>query len=155
VNEVEGVYEKYAEHYCIRLLAGNKLFRDFHDNHYGENFAYGDFAPIFKAEYFNPAGWAELFKESGTTYVVLTSKHHDGFCLWPSTWWSMTDGIKKHGASTGTTTLPNTIWYTTRWVPGITPTIHGRRAEGSAHPTAITGLKKSGITSPPNSSYTR
>lgn len=84
VNEVEGIYEKYAEHYYNRLLTGNKLFGDFHRKHYGENFAYADFAPMFKAEYFNPAEWAELFKEAGAKYVVLTSKHHDGYCLWPS-----------------------------------------------------------------------
>jgi alpha-L-fucosidase len=84
VNEVEGIYEKYAEHYYNRLIAGNKLFKDFHEKHYGKDFAYGDFAPLFKAEYFNPAEWADLFKEAGAKYVVLTSKHHDGFCLWPS-----------------------------------------------------------------------
>jgi len=28
--------------------------------------------------------WAELFKKSGARYVVLTTKHHDGFCLWPT-----------------------------------------------------------------------
>src|SRR5690554_8222065 len=78
VNEVEGIYEKYAEHYYNRLIAGNKLFKDFHEKHYGKDFAYGDFAPLFKAEYFNPAEWADLFKEAGAKYVVLTSKHHDG-----------------------------------------------------------------------------
>ena len=85
VNEVEGVYEKYAEHYYNRLIEGNELFKKFHNKQYGDNFSYADFAPMFKAEYFNPAEWADLFKEAGAKYVVLTSKHHDGFCLWPST----------------------------------------------------------------------
>lgn len=85
VNEVDGIYEKYAEHYYNRLLNGNELFTNFHKNNYGDNFKYPDFAPMFKAEYFNPSQWAELFKEAGAKYVVLTSKHHDGFCLWPST----------------------------------------------------------------------
>jgi alpha-L-fucosidase len=31
-----------------------------------------------------PAEWARLFRASGARYVVLTSKHHDGFRLWPS-----------------------------------------------------------------------
>lgn len=34
VNEVKGVYEKYAEHYYNRLLTGNKLFLDFHTTTY-------------------------------------------------------------------------------------------------------------------------
>jgi alpha-L-fucosidase len=28
--------------------------------------------------------WAEMAAEAGMKYAVLTSKHHDGFCLWPS-----------------------------------------------------------------------
>lgn len=96
VNEVDGIYEKYAEHYYNRLLTDNKLFQDFHTRQYGENFKYADFAPLFKAEYFDPDEWANLFKESGAKYVVLTSKHHDGFCLWPSAysphWNSVTMG---------------------------------------------------------------
>ncbi len=84
VDEVDGVYEKYAEHYENRLLAKNDLFMKHHAQYYGQNFAYQDFAPMFKAEYFNPDKWAELFQKAGAKYVVLTSKHHDGFCLWPS-----------------------------------------------------------------------
>jgi alpha-L-fucosidase len=32
----------------------------------------------------NPGAWADLFKRIGARYVVLTTKHHDGFLLWPS-----------------------------------------------------------------------
>ncbi|MFC3197200.1 alpha-L-fucosidase [Parapedobacter deserti] len=84
VDEVEGVYEKYAEHYENRLLHNNKLFTDYHRKTYGEHFTYRDFAPMFKAEHFDAGKWADLFSRAGAKYVVLTSKHHDGFCLWPS-----------------------------------------------------------------------
>ncbi|QNL48610.1 alpha-L-fucosidase [Olivibacter sp. SDN3] len=84
IDEVDGVYEKYAEHYENRLLTKNKLFTDYHRKIYGDNFTYQDFAPLFRAENFDPTSWASLFKRAGAKYVVLTSKHHDGFCLWPS-----------------------------------------------------------------------
>lgn len=84
VDEVEGVYEKYAEHYLMRLIDKNTSFTDYHKRNYGPNSTYADFAPMFKAAFFDPDKWADLFKKSGAGYVVLTSKHHDGYCLWPS-----------------------------------------------------------------------
>lgn len=36
----------------------------------------------FKAENYDPLKWAQLAKEAGMKYVILTTKHHDGFCLW-------------------------------------------------------------------------
>jgi len=56
----------------------------FHQKVYGADFPYQDFAPQFKAELFDPGHWAEVFANSGAKYVVLTSKHHEGFALWPS-----------------------------------------------------------------------
>ena len=83
-----GVYDKYAEWYWNKLLNKeskvNKHFEQFHLMTYGPNFKYQDFAPMFKAELFDPDQWASLFKESGAKYIVLTSKHHEGFPLWPS-----------------------------------------------------------------------
>lgn len=58
--------------------------REFHKRVYGEDFPYAEFARLFKTEMFDPAQWADLFKRAGARYVVLTSKHHDGFALWPS-----------------------------------------------------------------------
>ena len=56
----------------------------FHQKVYGADFPYQNFAPLFKAELFEPDHWAEVFARSGAKYVVLTSKHHEGFALWPS-----------------------------------------------------------------------
>ena len=60
------------------------LERKFHERVYGKDFKYQDFGPMFKAEMFDPDEWADVFKRSGARYVVLTSKHHDGYCLWPA-----------------------------------------------------------------------
>jgi alpha-L-fucosidase len=82
------VYEKYAEWYWWRLMDPNaktyKNFNDFHNSHYGKDFKYQDFVKGFTCEMFEPADWAQVFKASGAKYVVLTSKHHEGFTLWPS-----------------------------------------------------------------------
>jgi len=40
------------------------------------------YASKFLAEKYNPREWAELAKKAGMKYVVLTARHHDGFCLW-------------------------------------------------------------------------
>lgn len=116
-----GVYDKYSEWYWGKLL--NKTskvyshFNEFHTKTYGSGFKYQDFAPMFKAELFNPGQWAELFRNSGAKYVVLTSKHHEGFPLWPSaqSWnWNsvdvgphrdicgeLTEAVKKEGLRMG------------------------------------------------------
>ncbi len=36
----------------------------------------------FTAARYDPQQWAELFKQAGANYAVLTTKHHDGFALW-------------------------------------------------------------------------
>jgi alpha-L-fucosidase len=47
-----------------------------------DKFGYKDFIPQFKAEKFDPAAWARLFKESGAKYVVPVFEHHDGFAMY-------------------------------------------------------------------------
>ncbi len=82
-----GVYEKYAEWYWARLADGEnpmQSFIDFHKTNFGDKFKYQNFVSGFKAEMFKPDQWARILKNSGARYVVLTSKHHEGFALWPS-----------------------------------------------------------------------
>ena len=61
-----------------------QAFNEFHNRVYGADVEYKDFREQFTCEMFEPAEWAKVFKRSGARYVVLTSKHHDGYCLWPS-----------------------------------------------------------------------
>ncbi|GMU20186.1 MAG: alpha-L-fucosidase [Phycisphaerae bacterium] len=75
---------KYAEWYWHDMMDRNGPTWKFHLQTYGEKFAYQDFASMFKTEMFDPDHWADIFARSGAKYVVLTSKHHEGYCLWPS-----------------------------------------------------------------------
>lgn len=76
----------YAEWYLnVMRIPGSPTWI-YHREHYGTNFSYYDFAPIFNGESkkWSPDEWATIFRETGARYVVLTTKHHDGFTLWPS-----------------------------------------------------------------------
>ncbi|MBN8676887.1 MAG: alpha-L-fucosidase [Chitinophagales bacterium] len=75
----------YAEWYqnALENNAHKGKVKQFHEVNYGDK-SYYDLADDFHAELFNPDDWARLFERAGAKYVVLTSKHHDGFCLWPN-----------------------------------------------------------------------
>jgi len=60
------------------------LANQYHRENYGVDFEYDEFIPLFKAEHFDPAAWADLFVRSGARYVVLTAKHGEEFALWPT-----------------------------------------------------------------------
>lgn len=49
-----------------------------------DRFGYKDFIPLFKADKYDPAYWARLFKQSGARYVVPVAEHHDGFAMYDS-----------------------------------------------------------------------
>ncbi len=59
---------------------------------------YKAFAPEFTAKDYDPEFWAELAHQAGMKYVVITSKHHDGFALYDSAvsdWDVMASGAKR------------------------------------------------------------
>lgn len=86
----KGTYSEWYKYWLDRkTLLGNGDFTgtevyDYHKKMYGEDFTYADFAPMFKAMSYDANEWADLFKRAGAKYIVLTTKHHEGFALWPS-----------------------------------------------------------------------
>jgi len=73
----------YAEWYGKRMTETDNPTYTYHQSKYGKA-KYDDFIPQWKAENYNPTEWARFAKKMGAKYMFITSKHHDGFCLWPS-----------------------------------------------------------------------
>ena len=61
---VEGVHESWAMPFA--KMSGEEYYKQ---------------KDGFTAEFYDPKAWAKLFKQAGANYVVLTTKHHEGFCL--------------------------------------------------------------------------
>lgn len=74
--------EQYAEWFYKGYIGEDTLRQNFVKRVYGENFNYFDFTKYFTSELFDADEWISLFKKSGANYIVFSSKHHDGFCLW-------------------------------------------------------------------------
>jgi alpha-L-fucosidase len=75
----------YVEWYQNSLAIEGSPAALHHAEHHGD-LPYDAFVEQFRAnlEGWDPEPWAELFASAGARYVVLVTKHHDGFCLWPT-----------------------------------------------------------------------
>ncbi len=75
----------YSEWYENAIKVPGTPSHAYHQKHYG-GAPYRDFKQPFEAglKHWDPAAWAETFRDAGARYVVLVTKHHDGLCLWPS-----------------------------------------------------------------------
>jgi len=75
----------YTEWYENSLRFPESPVARYHREHYGER-PYAAFQADFEAglAHWDPAAWAADFEAAGARYVVLVTKHHDGYCLWPS-----------------------------------------------------------------------
>jgi alpha-L-fucosidase len=75
----------YAEWYYNAMRIPGSPTQAYHQEHYhGTN--YYDFTATFneQSKHWSPDQWAATFRDAGARYVVLTTKHHDGFALWPT-----------------------------------------------------------------------
>ena len=54
------------------------------DNYFGYKKAYENLQTTFNPTNFNPEKWVKAAKNAGMKYVVFTTKHHDGFCMFDS-----------------------------------------------------------------------
>src|SRR5438128_777326 len=68
--------EWYARHMYVE---GRPEF-EHHRETYGpqDQFGYADFIPSFTADAYEPADWAQLFRQAGAQFVVPVAEHHDG-----------------------------------------------------------------------------
>ncbi|NIA31215.1 MAG: alpha-L-fucosidase [Actinobacteria bacterium] len=67
-----GVYSMLGYHEWVRNLCEIPLSE------------YQYYVDNFNPVKFNPDAWVDLAKEAGIKYMVITSKHHDGFCIFDS-----------------------------------------------------------------------
>jgi alpha-L-fucosidase len=75
----------YTEWYENSLRFPDSSASRHHREVYGTR-PYREFAAEYEAglESWDPDDWARRFAATGARYVVLVTKHHDGYCLWPT-----------------------------------------------------------------------
>ncbi len=69
-----GLYSMIGSDASWALAGANKQFWDM----------YNVFYQFFNPTSFDADAWMDLFAEGGVKYFTFTTKHHDGFCLWPT-----------------------------------------------------------------------
>lgn len=86
VDQLDLRANPYAEWYWNGLRLAGSATQAYHAQHFGESFPYYGFQPMFEQANlpWRATEWAELFRDAGARYAILTSKHHEGYRLWPS-----------------------------------------------------------------------
>jgi alpha-L-fucosidase len=75
----------YAEWYYNSMRVPGSPTQSYQLEHY-HGADYYDFTASFdeQSKRWSPDAWADTFRDAGARYVVLTTKHHEGFALWPT-----------------------------------------------------------------------
>ncbi len=110
----------YVEWYQNSLAIEGSPVAEHHRQRYGDT-PYDAFVHRFAAglDGWDPAAWGALFERAGARYVVLVTKHHDGFCLWPTAhpnphregWASRRDVVGELGAEVRRRGLRYGLYY--------------------------------------------
>jgi alpha-L-fucosidase len=74
-------HNAYAEWYFNTIRIPDSPAAQHHRMVYGDA-PYDEFLDDWHAERFDPVAWARLFAQAGASYVIPTTKHHDGIALW-------------------------------------------------------------------------
>lgn len=142
----------YAEWYLNSLNNEVTQTAARHADLYGDrdykSFA-ADFATASSA--WNASTWGELFSRAGARYAILTSKHHDGYCLWPTNtpnpldphWFSKRDLVGEYVAAMRASGIRPGIYYS----GGLDWSLRGVGAK------SIDDLNKGVVQSEPERSY--
>jgi alpha-L-fucosidase len=75
----------YPDWYMNNMLLDDET-KAYHAKTWGENFMPDDFIPLFEAENYQPEKLIQTAADAGMKYVIPFCKHHDGYCLWPSSY---------------------------------------------------------------------
>ncbi|GCE03294.1 alpha-L-fucosidase [Dictyobacter aurantiacus] len=71
-----GIYSAIARYGRGGLAEWSKSLDQISEEHYQQYF------DTFEPDLYDPREWARMAKAAGMKYAVITTKHHDGFCLW-------------------------------------------------------------------------
>jgi alpha-L-fucosidase len=119
---------------------------------------YWDMAKTFNPQHYDPDKWMKAAKEAGFTYAVMTTRHHEGFAMWPSDYGNFStknymggkdlvkpfiDACRKYGLKVGLYYSPPD-WYFDR---DYMTFLYGRvyqnnpglpKVDGDLHPRTVT-----------------
>lgn len=83
-------YHRYAEWYANTVRIPGSPTQRWHEEQYGVGTSYEDLTQQWNADTFDPSALVDTLVRAGGRYIIPTTKHHDGFCLWDTATTSFT-----------------------------------------------------------------
>lgn len=77
-----GVYAVLAGEFKSEIMGGNKYAEQINNNMKIKNADYEKYAAAFNPIDFDAEEWVKIAKDAGMKYMIITSKHQDGFCMY-------------------------------------------------------------------------